>query len=122
MARRAREEASGKNREVRGRWQRAGEFSVVAKFCADFLLKSQLTPAVPPVLRRGRRDGPGGHVAQGRKEAPGEDREVPGRWRRTGEKAGRYQAAGGVWGMARRGAGDGASAWATALELRSVRA
>ena len=55
-----------------------------------------------------------------REEAPGEDREVPGRQQRAGEKAGRYQAAGGVWGLARRGAGYGASARATALELRSV--
>ena len=61
MARRAREEATVEDREVPGRWRRAGEFSVVAKFCADFLLNSQLTPAVPPVLRRDRRDGPGRH-------------------------------------------------------------
>ena len=50
MARRAREEAPGEDREVPGRRRRAGEFSVVAKFCADFLLNLQLTPAVPPVL------------------------------------------------------------------------
>ena len=85
MARRAREEAPGEDREVPGRWRRAGEFCVVEKVCADFLLNSQLTPAVPPVLRSGRRDGPGVHVAQGQEEVPGEDREVPGCWRRAGE-------------------------------------
>ena len=45
----------------------------------------QLTPVAPPVLRRGQRDGPGGHVTQGQEEAPGEDRKVPGRWRCAGE-------------------------------------
>jgi len=44
MARRAREEAPGEDREVPGRRRHTGDFSVVAKFCADFLLNSQLTP------------------------------------------------------------------------------
>ena len=49
-------------------------------FCTIFADNTQLTPAVPPVVQHGRRDGPGGqHGAQGREEEA-----VPGRWRRTG--------------------------------------
>ena len=62
-----------------------GEFCHFTFLCTIFAMNSQLTPAVPPILRRDRRDGPGGHVAQGREEAPGEDREVRGRRRRAGE-------------------------------------
>ena len=81
-------EALGEGREVPGRRLCAGRGQVLCHFkflCTSYVMNSQLTPVVPPVLRRGQQDGPGGHGAQGREKALREGRQVPGRRQGAGE-------------------------------------